>query len=90
MQRSSCFSFEAAHSYFKELGRKQNFKNFALSLPKRHQFLQCVNFGDAHKCPSSHPLFATENKFGVLRSVDKEKVTYLRQRFNCFGLLPGI
>ena len=34
--RASCFSFESAHKYFKELARKQNFKNLPFSLAKRH------------------------------------------------------
>ena len=89
MVRSSCFSFEAAHKYFKELARKQNFKNLTMSLAKRHQFLECVNFANDEN-PSSHPLFATEKKFGVLRSVTAEKVDQLRGDLNCFGLLPGI
>lgn len=64
MIRSSCFSFEAAHKYFKQIARKQNFKNLKLSLAKRHQLLECSNFGDSKENPSSHPLFATENFFG--------------------------
>ena len=36
--RSSSSSFEAAHQYFKQTARKQNFKNLPLSLAKRHQY----------------------------------------------------
>ena len=46
MVRSSCFVFESAHNYFKQLASKQNFKNLELSLASRHQFLECSNFGD--------------------------------------------
>ena len=71
MVRSSCFSFEAAHKYFKELACKQNFKNLTMSLAKRNHFLECVNFVNEEN-PSS--LFATEKKFGVLRCVTAEKL----------------
>ncbi len=88
--RSSCFSFESAHSYFKELARKQNFKNLTLSLAKRHQLLECCNFGDDQETPSSHPLFSTEKKFGVLRDVKADELPVLQQRFTESGLLPGV
>ena len=35
--RSSCFSYESTHNYYKVLARQQNFKNLPLSLAKRHQ-----------------------------------------------------
>lgn len=88
--RSSCFNFESAHKYFKELARKQNFKNLPLSLAKRHQFLECSNFGDVEESPSSHPLFATEKKCGVVRVASGEELCALQQTFNESGLLPGI
>lgn len=90
MVRSSCFSFESAHNFFKELARKQNFKNLPLSLAKRHQFNLCCNFGDAAENPSSHPLFSSEKTFGVLKMVNAEVCLSLRERFNSCGLLPGI
>ena len=90
MIRSSCFSFESAHNYFKELARKQNFKNLPLSLAKRHQFNLCCNFGDPSEDPSSHPLFSGEKVYGVLKKLDEEMCVTLRQRFNLQGLLPGI
>ena len=90
MIRASCFSFEAAHNYFKQLARKQNFKNLTLSLAKRHQFLDCVNFGDSKEDPSSHPLFGTERRYGVLRRVDDEKIKQFRKELDNFGLLPSI
>ena len=50
--RVSSFSFESAHNYFKELAQKQNFKNFPVSLAKRHQkngmlqlYKQTINTG---------------------------------------------
>ncbi len=90
MIRSSCFSFESAHNYFKQLARKQNFKNLPLSLAKRHQFNLCCNFGDPNEDPSSHPLFSSEKMYGVLKNLDEEMCLTLRQRFNLQGLLPGI
>ena len=51
--RRSCFAFESAHNYFKELVRKQNFKNLA----KFCQLKECSNFADVKEAPQSHPLF---------------------------------
>ena len=73
MVRSSCFSFESAHSYFKKLARKQNFKNSPLSQAKRHQFNECCNFGDSEENPSSHPLFSNEKTCGVTEKADPER-----------------
>ena len=42
--RLSCYSFEATHKYFKKIAQKQNFKNICLSLAKRYQRLNCVDF----------------------------------------------
>ena len=89
MIRSSCCTFESAHRYFKELARKQSFKNLPLSLAKRHQFLECCNFGDANECPSSHPFVATEKQYVGLQEVSGEKLVDLQQTFKEFGLLPG-
>ena len=55
--RSSCFSFEAAHNFFKQLGRKQNFKNLIISLAKRHQLFDCASFGDIREIPSTPIIF---------------------------------
>ena len=73
MVRSSCFSFESAHSYFKDLARKQNFKYLQLSLAKGHQFNECCNFGDSEENPSSHPLFSNEKTCGVTEKADPER-----------------
>ena len=90
MVRSSCFSFESAHRYFKELARKQNFKNLPFSLAKRHQFNECCNFGDAKENPSSHPLFCNEISYGVLKKMSEEACQSLREKFDSLGLLPAI
>ena len=73
MVRSSCFSFESAHSYFKDLARKNNFKNLPLSLAKRHQFNECCNLRDPEANPSSHPLFSNEKTRGVTEKADPER-----------------
>ena len=57
-------------------------------MAKRHQYLECCNFGDANECPSSHPFFATEKQYVGLREVDAEKLAYLQQKCQEFGLLP--
>ena len=90
MVHSSCFSFKSAHSYFKEIARKQNFKNLPLSLAKRHQFNECCNFGDPEESPSSHPLFSSERSCGVIKKLEAESCQTLRERFNAHGLLPGV
>ena len=64
--RHSCFNFESAHNYFKELARKQNFKNLAKSLAKRWQLKECSNFRDSMEDAKSHPLFSSEKKYGSL------------------------
>jgi hypothetical protein len=90
MVRSACFSFESAHSYFKELARKQNFKNLPLSLAKRNQFKECCNFGDSSESSSSHPLFSSEKLERVVKKVDAESCQCLREKFDVSSLLPGI
>ena len=89
LTRSACFSFEAAHNYFKVLARKQNFKNITQSLAKRCQLLECSNFIDGND-QRSHPLFSTEMKYGVLQNLKPQEVAELRKSMNDFGLLPGI
>lgn len=71
--------FEAAHQYFKQIARKQNFINLPLSLAKRHQLFKCSSFGDLKENPISHPLFLTEKKYDVLRKVSYDKVNNLRK-----------
>ncbi|XP_066930562.1 uncharacterized protein [Clytia hemisphaerica] len=90
MIRSSCFVFESAHNYFKQLASKQNFKNLELSLASRHQFLETSNFGDGSEDPNTHPLFSTERKLGVLKKVAPKQVKDLRQLFDAQSLLPGV
>ena len=43
--RASCFSFVSAHKYFKELARKQNFKNLLLENGMLQLYKQPINTG---------------------------------------------
>ena len=87
--RHSCFNFESAHNYFKELARKQNFKNLAKSLAERCQLKECSNFGDSTEDGKSHPLFSSERKYGSLSSAGESARINLREKFDSFGLMPG-
>ena len=86
--RHSCFGFESAHNYFKEIARKQNFKNLAKSLAERCQLNECSHFADEN--PASHPLFSSERKYGVLNYVNESAKESLRSQLDSFGLLPGV
>ena len=88
--RHSCFGFESAHNYFKNLARKQNFKNLPKSLAERCQLMECGNFGDRDEAAHTHPLFSAERKFGPLSAVTVKETAYLRVKFDIFGLLPGL
>ena len=90
MIRSSCSSFEAAHQFFKQAARKQNFKNLPLFLAKQYHLLECSYFGVASKNFNSHPLFSSKRTFGVLQSVSEEKRHYLLNKFDESALLPDI
>ena len=88
--RHSCFSFESAHNYFKELARKQNFKNLAKSLAERCQLKECSNFGDLTEDARSHPLFSSERKYGSLSTAGESVKRNLREHMDSCGLMPGI
>ena len=88
--RHSCFAFESAHSYFKELAPKQNFRNLPKSLAERCQCKECGNFADCNEVPQSHPLFSSEKNFGSLTLANEEQKRNLRQKLNISGLLPCI
>ena len=90
MIRHSCFGFESAHNYFKELARKQNFKNLPKSLAERCQLKECRNFAYTNEAGITHPLFSTEMNFGPLSGTTERERTSLRAQFDIFGLLPGI
>ena len=62
--RASRFSFASAHNHFKELAQKKNVRNLLVSLAKDNQKMECCNFISKELTPDSHPLFATEKKFG--------------------------
>jgi hypothetical protein len=88
--RHSCFGFESAHNYFKEIARKQNFKNLSKSLAERCQLNECSNFGDPNEKGNSHPLFSTERKYGVVTLATKSSRESLRSKLDSFGMLPGV
>ena len=88
--RYSCYSFEAAHKYFKAIAQKQNFKNLCLSLAKRYQRLVCIDFDGDNGNDDAHPLFASEIKYGVLNAIAKSEAEILRNDLDDFSLLPGI
>ena len=80
MIRSSCFSFEATHYYFKELAKKQNFKNVTKSLAYRWQNLDCCYLSDAQATSQSHPLFKNSQVFGPLLPASEEEKSILQQK----------
>ena len=84
----SCFAFESAHNYFKELACKQNFKNLPKSLGERCQFKECGNFDDLNETPQSHPLFSSEKNFGSLTMASEQQKRYLREKLDLSALLP--
>ena len=88
--RASCFSFESAHNYFKELARKQNFTNLPFFLAKRHQKIECCNFINNQLTPELHALFATEKKFGVIKLMEDNETADIRIKFQRSGLLPEV
>lgn len=81
--RSSCFSFESTHSYFKTLAQKQNFKNISKSLANRCQYRDCLYLNE-------HPIFTTEMKYGKLKTLSPEQMVVLRNEMRGYGLLPAI
>lgn len=85
--RTSYFSFESSLNYFKELKRKQNFKNLPVSLAKWHQKLECCNCINNHIALESHPLFSAERKTCIIKSYDIDKITNLQNKFNKAGFL---
>ena len=86
----SCFAFESAHKYFKDLSRKQNFRNLPKSLAQRCQLKECSNFGDSNEHSKSHPLFASERKYGSVNKASVVQQRLLRQKMDSLGLLPGV
>ena len=88
--RAPCFSFESAHNYFKELARKQNFKNFAFSSGKSDQRMECCNFINNQLTPESHPLFVTEKTFGFIKLMEDNETADIRKKIQRSGLLPGL
>ena len=71
--RTSCYSFEAAHKYFKRIAQKQNFKNICLSLMKRYQRLVCMEFDLDNNSFVNPPLLSSALKCGVIKSISEEE-----------------
>lgn len=90
MVRHSCFGFESVHNYFKRTAQKQNFKNITKSLAERCQMMECCNYGDEKETASSHPLFSTDRKYGVLKKATCVIKQLLRSKLDVHGFLPGI
>ena len=88
--RHSCFVFESAHNYFKELARIQNFKNLPKSLAERCQLQECSSFCDTNEGGTSHPLFSSEKDFGVITMADESAKRNFRHNLDNCGLLPGV
>ena len=88
--RHSCFGFESAHNYFKEVARRQNFKNLTKSLAERCQLNECSNFADPNDKSSCHPLFSSERKYGVLNCANELSRKSLRSKLDMFGMIPGV
>ena len=88
--RHSCFNFESAHNYFKELAGKQNFKNLPKSLAERCQLNECGNFADWNESAKTHPLFATKKVFGPVSAATETEKRSVQEKFNSLALLPGV
>jgi hypothetical protein len=73
------FGINSAHIYFKEIARKQDFKNRSKSIAERRQLNECSNFGDPKEKRNEHPLFSTERKYGVVTLENKSSVVAPRR-----------
>ena len=52
--------------------------------------MECYNFISNQLTPDSHPLFATEKKFGVIKLMEDNEIADIQIKFQRSGLLPGI
>ena len=52
--------------------------------------MECYNFINNQLTPESHPLFATEKKFGVIKLMENNKTADIRIKFQRTGLLPRV
>lgn len=65
-------------------------KTFLCLWQKGTSFLNVLVLDNTLESPSSHPLFSTERKFGVVSAATVSELSNLRQKFQSCGLLPGI
>lgn len=59
-------------------------------MAKRHQNLESYNFLNSDLIATGDPIFSTERKYGVIKTVGKTDADALRNRFNQESLLSGI
>ena len=52
--------------------------------------MECYNFINNQLTPESHPLFATEKKFDVIKLMEDNETADIRTKFQRSGLLPGV
>ena len=67
-----------------------NFKYLPLSLAKRHRNLENCKFFNNDLIASEHPIFSTERKYGVIKTIEKTDTDALRNRFDQESLLSDI
>ena len=51
--------------------------------------MECCNFINNQLIPDSHPLFATEKKFGVIKLMEDNKIADIQIKFQISRLLLG-
>ena len=88
--RASRLSFESTQNYFTGIAQNQNFKNLPVSLANRHEKMECCNFINNQLTPDSHPLFATEKKFVVIKLMEDSEIADIQIKLQRSGLLPGV
>ena len=52
--------------------------------------MECCNFINNQLTPESHPLFATENRFHVIKLMEDNETADVRIKFQRSVLLPGV
>ena len=52
--------------------------------------MKCYNFINNQSTPDLHPLFVTEEKFGVIKLMEDNEITDIQIKFQRSGLLPGV
>ena len=52
--------------------------------------MECCNFINNQLTPASHPFFATEKNFGVIKLMEDNETEDICIKFQRSGLLPGV